>query len=103
MTAPILILALLWAASIAVLMRDLDREHAARAKAERQTALQRELREIHAGGRIEDVVKPFHLADAREADRLAWRIRFREAEHLRYVRRFREMWDGTVNIGEDVA
>ena len=32
----------------------------------------------------------------RGQDRYEWSVRFREAEHLRFVRRFREFWDGEV-------
>lgn len=36
------------------------------------------------------------LKATRGQDRYEWSVRFREAEHLRFVRRFREFWDGEV-------
>lgn len=36
------------------------------------------------------------MRSTRGQDRYEWSVRFREAEHLRFVRRFRVMWDGEV-------
>ena len=33
----------------------------------------------------------------RELDRQRWQIKFREAEHLRYISRWRRMWDGRID------
>lgn len=94
------LLLILWAAGIAVILRDLDREQTARMKAERKQALQIELLEVHASAKTEDAVKRFYLAQNRAADYQRWRVRFREAEHIRHIRQLRLLWDGTVNIGE---
>lgn len=92
----LIILALLWGAGVWILVRDLDREQAERQKVERQKALETELRAVYSAAYVDDVVKRRHWELDREADRLAWRIHFREAEHESHIRRFRRMWDGEV-------
>ncbi len=58
---------------------------------------QRELDAANEYAVYMDTRRRARMRATRGQDAYDWHIRFREAEHLRFIRRFRIMWDGNIS------
>lgn len=97
-------LLILWAAGIAVILRDLDQEQTRRRKAAQKVyPLSQDQEAAREHYRQRDRARVDAMRATRYQDQQAWEIRYQEACHIRHIRQFRLMWDGVVRIGEDVA